>query len=92
MSSLNIGRICYQIKLAYLNNMENQILNYMDDEGSKQKQTSNSSVDEGIIPQSVGVRCTIFHGIESDRRFLCNYLFHFLPIISFIIWAIFLLT
>lgn len=46
--------------------METRILNNMDDEGSKQKKTS-------------------------DRGFLCAYHFYFLPIISLIIWGLFLL-
>jgi len=68
------------------------ITNNMDDEGSRQKENINHSSDGGDVPKPIGVRCPILHGIEDNRKFLCNYHLYFLPIISFIIWFVFLLN
>jgi hypothetical protein len=72
--------------------MVTQSLNNMDDEGSKQKENSHNRSNDGDVYEPIRVRCPFLHGFKSDRRFLCNYHFYFLPIISFIIWTIFLFT
>lgn len=92
MSNLSIGRTWFQTNSNFFNNMVTQSLNDMDDEGSEQKENSDPSSNVSIILKSIRVRCPFLHGFKSDRGFLCNYHFYFLPIISFIIWTIFLFT
>lgn len=58
---------------------------------NKKREDRHSSIDGGNVPQSVGVRCPILYGVESDRGFLCSYHLYFLPIVSLIIWTVFLL-
>ena len=92
MSSLSIGRTCFQTKLAYLNNMVRQTLNNMDDEGSKQKQISNIGSDDSDVSEPSRLRCPFLYGIESDREFLCSYHFYFLPFVTIVIWSLFFIT
>jgi hypothetical protein len=42
-----------------------------------------------VFLQSDGFRHTILHDI-STNKFLCNYNFYFLPIISILLWSLFL--
>jgi hypothetical protein len=72
--------------------MTNQITNNMDDEDSKQKQTSDTGSNDSDVSEPSRLRCTILYGIESDREFLCSYHFYFLPFITIVIWSLFFIT
>jgi len=63
----------------------------MDDEGCKQNKTelSTISVDDSNILQSSRIRRIVQNGMGYDRLLLA-YNFYFLPIISIVLWSIFL--
>ncbi len=67
-------------------------INPMDDEGSKQKQSSDLGSNDSDVSEPARLRCPILHGVESDREFLCNYYRYFLPTVTVLIWAVLLLT
>ena len=60
----------------------------MDSDPSKQKNIDNNANARNVL-QSDGFRYTILHDI-STNKFLCNYNFYFLPIISILLWSLFL--
>jgi len=61
----------------------------MDSEPSKQKNI-NPYANVRHVLQPNGVRYSILHDITANK-FLCNYYFYFLPIISVMFWSLFLL-
>jgi len=64
--------------------------NNMDsDEGSKQKKTSSSVANDGDVLPPSRVRCSLLHAPKGNG-FLCSYHLIFLPIISILLWTIFL--
>ena len=65
--------------------------NMDNDEGSKQKKTSDTIVDGGDIPLPTWVRCGILYGSRYNWVLLGDY-YRFLCFISTILWSIFLLT
>jgi len=69
-----------------------EVNNTIDDEGSKQEKNSDLSSDGSDVSEPARLRHPILYGVESDWGFLCNYHIYFLPIISIIIWGIFLFT
>ena len=64
--------------------------NMDNDEGDKQKTTSNPIADDSDVLPPLGVRCSILHASKTDR-FLRSYHFIFLPSISIILWSIYIL-
>jgi len=69
-----------------------EITDNMDsDEGSKQKKNSDSITDGSDVLPPPRVRCSILHA-PKDSRFLRSYHFVFLPCISIILWAVYLLV
>jgi len=64
--------------------------NMDNDEGDKQKTYSNLIADDSDVLPPSGVRCSILHAPKTDR-FLCDYHIIFLPSISIILWAVFIL-
>jgi len=60
------------------------------DEGSKQKNISDTIAHDGDVLPPSRVRCDILHGTKCSK-FILNYHLIFLPIISSIFWSIFLL-
>ena len=66
-------------------------INSDSDEGSKQKQNSNTGIDDGDVPEPLGLRYPIRNDYEHSG-FLFRYNTYFLFGITFIIWLIFLFT
>jgi len=62
--------------------------NMGNDEGSKQKKTSDTIVDDSDVLPPSWVRCSIFYTPKTSR-FLYDYHFIFLPCISILFWSIF---
>jgi hypothetical protein len=56
----------------------------------KSKQNSNDMPNARHVFPSTGIRCSFFAYNEIDR-FLLDYGFNFLPIVSFFSWILFLL-
>jgi hypothetical protein len=61
----------------------------MDSEPSKQNQNSDLDAYARHVFQSPWIRYSILRDITSNR-FVCSYNFYFLPIISSVIWFVFL--
>jgi hypothetical protein len=57
----------------------------------KSKQNSNGVLNAGHVFPPTGIRCSVFVNNEFDR-FLLDYGFNFLPIVSFFSWVLFLLV
>lgn len=55
----------------------------------KQEQNSDNMPNAGHLFSSIGVRCTIFTNNELDK-FLLDYGFNFLPVVSIVSWILFL--
>jgi len=64
-------------------------LNMENDEASKQKETSNCVADGSDVLPPSGVRCGILHAPKTDG-FLFDYHFIFLPIVSGLLWVLYL--
>jgi hypothetical protein len=64
------------------NNMES-------DEGSKQKKTSDTIVNDGDVLPPIGVRCGFLHDTKASE-FLRSYHFIFLPSITGFLWVLYL--
>ena len=60
------------------------------DEGSKQKNISDTIAHDGDVLPPPRVRCDILHDTKRSR-FILNYHFIFLPIISGVFWSIFII-
>ena len=63
----------------------------MSDEGGKRDQTElgDSGSDDSDFLQSIGLRCIVQNDMGLDRLLLA-YNCYFLPIVSLILWSIFL--
>jgi hypothetical protein len=62
----------------------------MDSEPSKQKQNSDIDAHVGHVFQSPWIRYSILYG-STSHKFIWYYHIYFLPIISTLIWSLFLL-
>lgn len=64
-------------------------INMDNDEGSKQKKTSNTIVDDGDSVSTVRVRCGFCYDSKLDQQLL-DYNIYFLLPIGIIFWCLFL--
>ena len=64
--------------------------NNMDsDEGSKQKKTSTTVVDDSDVLPPIGLRCSLLYASKGNEFLRCYHLI-FLPIICIFLWTILL--
>ena len=66
-----------------------EFYNENDDDYEKQKKNSDSVPNVRDVLQSIWIRCVILYGFKNNK-FIRNYNLYFLPIISIIIWCVFL--
>jgi len=59
------------------------------DEGSKQETNGDYCIDDSDVPKPIGLRCIILHDTKINR-FLRNYCCYFLPIVSIVLYSLFL--
>jgi hypothetical protein len=66
--------------------------NDMDEEGSKQKNVSQSGSDDSDVSEPIRLRYSFLRDIETDWGFLYSYHMYFLPIITIFSWGIFFMV
>ena len=66
--------------------------NDMDEEGSKQKNVSQSGSDDSDVSEPIRLRYSFLWNIETDWGFLYSYHKYFLPIITIFSWGIFFMV